>query len=166
MRDALGLFDVVQLGLVLEHVRDPRRMISLAVELLAPGGLLSVVVPNDFNPFQLAFKEVSGSEPWWISAPHHINYFDAESLSRLLVGEGFEVVHTESSFPMEFFLLAGDDYTADRSVGKSCHQRRRRFEKSLIGGGQRVLLHKLYQAFAQLGLGREIFMLARKVEGL
>lgn len=163
--DALGHFDVVQLSLVLEHVPDPRRVIGQAAALLAPGGLLSVVVPNDFNPFQRAFTEAGGGEPWWVSAPHHINYFNAESLARLLTGEGFEVLHTEGSFPLDLFLLAGDDYVADPPLGKACHQRRRRFEKSMHEGGQGALLRQLYQSFAQLGLGREVFMIARHGQG-
>ena len=39
---------------MLEHVPDPIVILELARDLLRPGGALSVGVPNDFSPFQIA----------------------------------------------------------------------------------------------------------------
>ena len=52
--------------------------------LLAPGGLLYIRVPNDFNPLQLAAQQKLGADPWWIAVPDHVNYFDVDSLCRAL----------------------------------------------------------------------------------
>jgi 2-polyprenyl-3-methyl-5-hydroxy-6-metoxy-1,4-benzoquinol methylase len=42
-----GEFDVVTLFHVLEHVPDPRRTVTRCYEVLRPGGMLIIAVPND-----------------------------------------------------------------------------------------------------------------------
>ena len=76
----LGKFDVVHMSEVLEHISHPKKMLQLAKGILTPQGLLCVVVPNDYNPFQYALRSECGYEPWWLVPPHHINYFDFDSL--------------------------------------------------------------------------------------
>ena len=52
----------------------------MAKELLSPGGIICIQVPNDFNQLQLlALKKVTKKE-WWVAIPDHINYFDFQSL--------------------------------------------------------------------------------------
>jgi 2-polyprenyl-3-methyl-5-hydroxy-6-metoxy-1,4-benzoquinol methylase len=47
-------FDCVNFGNVLEHVREPVRLLNAARRMLKPGGLLRVAVPNDFSRVQKA----------------------------------------------------------------------------------------------------------------
>ena len=54
-----GPFDVVLAGDVLEHVRDPGRVLEQARELLAPGGRLIVSVPN-FGHWYVRLRTVLG----------------------------------------------------------------------------------------------------------
>ena len=46
--------------MVLEHVRDPIGLIEEARSLLAPGGLLLLISPNDFNPLQMTLWKKLG----------------------------------------------------------------------------------------------------------
>ena len=71
----IGKFDVVYMHEVLEHIAEPLDLLRRANSLLDPGGLVSVVVPNDYNPFQTVLHSKMGFEPWWVAPPHHINYF-------------------------------------------------------------------------------------------
>jgi SAM-dependent methyltransferase len=48
----IGKFDVVHLSEVLEHIPNPIRILKLVENILTPGGLVCVVVPNDYNPIQ------------------------------------------------------------------------------------------------------------------
>ncbi len=158
----LGTFDVVHLSEVLEHLPEPRAMLALAHGLLAPGGLACVSVPNDYNPLQRALRAARGFAPWWVAPPHHLNYFDFASLARLLERTGFDVVRREASFPMELFLLMGEDYVGNDALGRACHAKRRSFEAGLRAAGLEGLQRELYGKLAELGLGRLAVVTARR----
>ncbi len=159
----LGTFDVVHMSEVLEHIPDPRGMVRLVQNLLTPGGLLCVVVPNDYNPFQYALRKACGYEPWWVAPPHHINYFDFDSLSHLLSSNGFEIVLREATFPIDMFLLMGDDYVGNDILGRQCHGKRVKFEKNLSRACYSGLKRNLYRALAKIGIGREVMIIGKNI---
>ena len=156
----LGQFDVVNLGEVIEHLSDPTEMLKIVNSMLHNGGLISIIAPNDFNPFQLLLENSCDYDPWWIAPPHHLNYFDKESLSKLLDRCGFEVVHNETTFPIDMFLLMGDNYIGNDDLGRSSHTKRMNFDVNMAKNP--TLNARLKKAFADLDLGRELVMLARK----
>ena len=153
-------FDGITFLNVLEHVPDPRGMVIDAGSALAPGGRLVVRVPNDFNPLQEVAIKHLGGPPWWISVPDHVNYFDHASIASLVEGTGLEVVDRLTDFPMELFLLMGDDYRADRAVGRASHHKRVRMEMALDPDLRRAM----GRSWVALGLGRNAFVVARKPE--
>ncbi len=157
---ALGRFDVVHLNEVLEHVPDPREVVRLIDTLLNPGGLIALMVPNDYSPFQAALR-VAGFDPWWVAPPHHVNYFDVASIQRLLA-ERFEIVSVETTFPIDLFLLMGDNYVGDDDLGRACHAKRKTFELALARAGMTPLKQEMYRSLAALGIGRDVFVVARK----
>ncbi|MDF3033472.1 MAG: methyltransferase family protein [Alphaproteobacteria bacterium] len=150
-------FDVVILKNVLEHLPDPEKSLQeIHSFVLNKGGLLVIDVPNEFNIFQIAGKELHNLSDWWIAPPAHLNYFNKDTLTSLLEGVGFEVKLIESSFPLEIFLLFGDCYVGNDLLGKQCHKKRVAFETNLRKLGYSGKLRQLYQALAKLGLGRQI----------
>ena len=156
----LGHFDVVNLGEVIEHLSDPTEMLKIVNSMLHNGGLISIVAPNDFNPFQLLLENSCNYDPWWIVPPHHLNYFDKESLSKLLDRCGFDIVHTETTFPIDMFLLMGENYIVNNDLGRSCHTKRMNFDVNIAKNP--ILNEKLKKAFAALNLGRELVVIGRK----
>jgi len=149
-------YNVVTVINVLEHLRSPADTLSrIRQELLAPGGLLVLDVPNEFNDFQVAANSEYDLGEWWICPPNHINYFSVSSLCALLDTCGYDVVYKESSFPLEMFLLMGDVYVGDAAVGKESHERRVRFESTLRRQGKSETLERYYAALAELDLGRQ-----------
>ena len=153
-------FDVVSLLNVLEHVSSPRVILEQVKDLLKPGsGIVVIRVPNDFTSIQQIAQAKLLKEPWWVAVPDHINYFSTESLQRLLTSMGFETLCTIADFPMELFLLMGEDYVGNPDVGSSCHQKRKSFELSLPGEARR----KLYLNLAEQGIGRDCIVFARGV---
>ena len=90
--------------------------------------------------------------------PDHVNYFTFDSLGRVLESLGLEVVDAIGDFPMEMFLLMGDDYVADRTLGPQCHRRRVAFELGLTG----ELRRSIYRNLARAQTGRNCFVFARK----
>jgi 2-polyprenyl-3-methyl-5-hydroxy-6-metoxy-1,4-benzoquinol methylase len=154
-------FDVVTLFNVLEHLADPVAVLTeIRTRVLKPGGLLIIDVPNEFNAFQTCAREVHNLSEWWVAPPAHLNYFSRDSLVQLLEGTDYQVKLTEASFPLEMFLLFGDNYVNDRVLGKQCHQRRVAFELNLRKNGYGQVLEKFYQSLAELNLGRQVLAYA------
>lgn len=154
-------YDIVLLINVLEHLRKPEETISnIKNQLLSSDGLLIVDVPNDFNLFQEIANQEYNLDEWWVVSPNHINYFSPDSLKKLLDGCGFEIVDYEAAFPLDLFLLFGDQYIGDRALGSSCHNKRVNFEMLMHKYGKRQELKSLYKAFADLNLGRSITVYA------
>jgi 2-polyprenyl-3-methyl-5-hydroxy-6-metoxy-1,4-benzoquinol methylase len=155
-------FDVVTLFNVLEHLADPVGIVSQIRDLvLVPGGLLVIDVPNEFNDFQLSGQAVHGLREWWVAPPAHLNYFSGSTLRALLVGEGFEVPIIRASFPMELFLLFGQNYVNSPELGRACHEQRMAFEANLRATGRQDLLDELYTWLASRNLGRQVVAVAR-----
>jgi len=156
----LGRFDAIQLNNVLEHVPDPAALLIEARELLEPNGVLCINVPNDYSPFQIAARASTTRTEWWVSPKHHLNYFDFDSLSCLLERLGFDIAERMTSFPMELFLLMGEDYTSDPALGRACHAKRKRFDQALEAAGFGQTRRAFYRALAGAGIGREAAVLA------
>lgn len=155
-------FDVVHMRNVLEHVPDPSAMIARAAGLLAPGGLLVAIVPNDYNPIQKALRDHEGYRPWWVAVKHHLNYFDFESLERLATRHGLEPLSRFCSYPIDLFLAMGDNYVETPALGRESHLRRVRMETLFERSGLAATRRALYRSFADAGLGREACIIARR----
>ena len=123
-------FDAINLKCVLEHVSNPMEILEICKSLLKDSGMICIEVPNDFNILQSRVHKL-GNLQWWIAIPDHINYFDFHSLEKLLEGLGYEIVLITTDFPMELFLLMGEDYVGNDKVGSRCHQKRMKFELNI-----------------------------------
>ena len=159
---ALGRFDAVNLTNVLEHVPTPIDVLTRAIGLIEPGGVLCVGVPNDFSPFQIAARGALGIGEWWVAPPHHLNYFDFDSLAALLGRLGVADQERTTSFPMEAFLMMGENYTDDPALGRACHDRRKRFDFAMDLAGLKEVRRNFYRALAGQGIGREAVIIATK----
>jgi len=157
----LGKFDVINMGEVLEHLPDPKGMLKIAFDMLEDGGVLTLIVPNDFNPFQQILRKSCGFEPWWVAPPHHLNYFNIPSLSDLVQSAGFRVAHTETTFPIDMFLLMGKNYVGNDQVGREVHKLRMLFDLNLTKSGNEFS-KMIYEKFSEMGIGREILLYAKK----
>jgi hypothetical protein len=115
-------------------------------------------VPNDFNALQLAARDALEKHDWWVAPPFHINYFSFDSLEGLLRSAGFDPLKRDTTFPMEWFLLMGEDYVGNDELGRSAHARRMLLESHLESQGLRRPFHDL---LAARGVGREVIVHAR-----
>ena len=78
-------FDVITSNHVIEHVPDPVATLSGLRSLLAPGGIMTIAVPNAASTFA---KEL-GSEWYSVDLPFHLHQFSAESLQAAAQSAGF-----------------------------------------------------------------------------
>lgn len=152
----LGTFDAIHANEVFEHLPEPRAMAGYLRDLLAPGGVLCICVPNDYSAIQATLRDVCGYAPWWVAPPHHVNFFDGDSLEKLLKDVGLDVVSREATFPIDFFLLMGENYVGNDELGRRCHALRKTFELNLVAGGRNDLKRLMYRSFSDLGIGREV----------
>ncbi|PIE67491.1 MAG: hypothetical protein CSA23_03430 [Deltaproteobacteria bacterium] len=151
----------INLQFVLEHVLNPLDMLRQSVRFLVEGGLIRVCVPNDFSPGQMVWLGKTKMDPPWISYPDHINYFDFESLKRLIERAGLVEVARDTSFPLEFLLLTGNDYYSDERFQDHVGQKVSGFEAAWLNTGQEHNLTAFYQKLAELGMGRSAVIYAR-----
>jgi len=76
-------FDLINMFDVIEHFADPREAVKLAAQKIQKGGFLSLSTPNFRNPIARFFQ---------VKPLEHLFYFDAQTLTRLLQENGFQVV--------------------------------------------------------------------------
>lgn len=77
---ATGAFDALSLFDVLEHLLDPARTLRTCVDLLAPGGILFLYVPN----FDSASRLLMGASAHFIWPTHHLNYYTPPTIRDLM----------------------------------------------------------------------------------
>ena len=167
----IGKFDAIHTFDVLEHVNNPIDIIKKAYSLLKKGGIIVVEVPNDFNPLQKLVQKKLKKKEWWITLSHnsknsayiqHLNYFNFSSISDLIKHAGFKIIIKESTFPLELFLLMGQDYVKNPKIGKKIHLARIQFEKNFEKRKEVQLKRTIYQKLAEIGIGRTAIIYAKK----
>lgn len=129
------------------------------------GGIVSISIPNDFNVLQeLATRGIHKNSPeeqyYWVAPPDHLNYWSPTTFKRFLKKCRFDVFNIITDFPMEPFILMGDDYVNNAEVGRTVHLKRVRFEKNLQKNNYTDLKDLLFSAFAKLGMGRSMQVIA------
>lgn len=160
----LEKFDVVQINQAIEHIPNPAKIIELCWQVLSEDGLICIIAANDFNPLQLIAKELHDIPDWWVIPPEHLNYFDLVTLTSLVERSNFRVIHKTATFPIDLFLLMGENYVGDSKLGKICHERRKKLEFAMFNRRHINLKETLYRSLAELGLGREIEVIARRTK--
>jgi len=79
--DAISLFDVI------EHVTNPRDILRQATDLLKPGGIVFLYVPN----YDSASRILMGREAHFIWPTHHLNYYTPKTISDLIESEDLKI---------------------------------------------------------------------------
>lgn len=158
---SLGKFDVIHMKNLLEHTPSPVKILEKCKSILSDQGILIIEVPNDFNPLQDIAQKILNKPMYWIDPPVHINYFNFNSLSTLLESNSFKILLKESTFPLEMFLLMGNNYLGDGVIGKKKHIERMQFEKNLIESKKNDLKRNIYKHFADMGIGRSQIIYAQ-----
>jgi 2-polyprenyl-3-methyl-5-hydroxy-6-metoxy-1,4-benzoquinol methylase len=92
-------YDAVTLMDALEHMAHPGELIDRLGELMAPGGVLMLVLPNDRNLTTLLAMAIYRLTLHRVTYPasrvhqiYHVTYFTPKTISALLERHGFEVV--------------------------------------------------------------------------
>lgn len=110
-------FDIVVAADVIEHQRDPSRLLRQIRERLAPGGVLLLSVPN-FGHWYPRIRTATGRFGYdrrGILDSGHLRFFTKRTLEDTLSDAGFEV-RRRAVTGLPFDVLGGNGKTAERSV--------------------------------------------------
>lgn len=98
-----GTFDLVTSWDSLEHVADPRTMVTRMRQLLRPSGVLALTTLNVRSLAWWVFRM-----RWSMVVEDHFTYWTRDSLVHLLEGQGFRVEHVRIfGLGRDFVDLAG-----------------------------------------------------------
>jgi SAM-dependent methyltransferase len=122
-RFAPGSFDAVTFNHALEHVPDPLVTLRQTAELLRPGGLVAISVPN-FGAWQ---RRTFGASWFPLDLPRHLQHFDRNTLPRMAREAGLEACDVRTSSLVAGFLasvqykLRGKLFLKDITMHRAMH---------------------------------------------
>ena len=103
-------FDAVVLADVLEHLPDPGEALDRIAELVRPGGVLLLTLPDAGS----RLARLMGAR-WWSVIPTHVHYFTRHSLGKLLGGMGWELLEIDTApkaFTVRYYMGRLEGYSA------------------------------------------------------
>lgn len=110
-----GEFAAVVMADVIEHLPDPGAALDRAAELLAPGGVLALALPDAGS----RLARLMGKR-WWSVIPTHVQYFTRSSLATLLSRHDFRIVEMETApkaFTVRYYLSRVAGYQPRLAAG-------------------------------------------------
>jgi SAM-dependent methyltransferase len=110
-----GAFAAVTMGDVIEHLTVPADALARIRELLVPGGVLWLALPDAGS----ALARVLGRR-WWSVLPTHVQYFTRGSISELLSRAGFDVLEVGTApkaFTVRYYLERIGGYSETAAGG-------------------------------------------------
>lgn len=102
-----GIFDVITMWHVLEHVSDLEQQIKELERMLKPGGLLVIAVPNYKSHDAKVYAE------FWAGydVPRHLWHFSRKSIKELFIEKGFSLmVERPLKFDAYYVSLLSEKY--------------------------------------------------------
>lgn len=148
---------------VLEHVLSPKLFLSSIKKVMEPDGVLAIRVPNDFSNIQeLSLKSGMIDKEFWFVPPHHLSYFNTDTLPVFMKNNGFEVIDSFSDFPIDIYLLhKGSNYIKNPLWGSDANRARINHDLMIYKKSGMDNYLNYYRAMFNVGIGRNITIIAR-----
>ena len=116
-------FRAVVMADVIEHLPDPGGALQRVGELLEPGGVVALALPDAGSRLARAM-----GARWWSVIPTHVQYFTRDSIRALLGREGFQPLTVRTSpktFTVRYYLGRLGGYRAGAG-------------RALVGAAERI----------------------------
>ena len=103
-------YDVITAFQIIEHEREPLKMMNRVNKLLKKGGMVVLATPN-YGGF---WRKVMGKRWFGFAHPEHVVLFNFESMRTLLEKSGFRGIEIRADsprpFPLSFAFSRAGDY--------------------------------------------------------
>ncbi|MBE6841653.1 MAG: class I SAM-dependent methyltransferase [Ruminococcus sp.] len=129
-------FDVITCCAVLEHIDDLNNFVRTICNNLNDDGIVMITVPNG--------QKIINIQSYCDIFPEHLNYFNIQSISRLLYRNGLELVSIEEGFGNDLYLIL----FARRINNISSLQSKKNYDKNKL-----LKLVKKYDTVGVFGVG-------------
>jgi SAM-dependent methyltransferase len=147
-------FDAIVMKHLIEHVRDPVRLLAECRRILKPGGMLLLLTPNKDSSAHKIFGR------FWLGldVARHIQIFSAPTVSMLMEKSGLELFSLRSTLRISHFVWLAS-YCSSR-FGKSVYTQK-------PGGSTRLrgylfMVHLWLESLFNHWAGDELEAIARK----
>ncbi|MDX6614919.1 MAG: hypothetical protein QOD60_10 [Solirubrobacterales bacterium] len=110
-----GEFGAAFMGDVIEHLPDPGAALDRVSELLAPGGVFALALPDAGSRIARAM-----GRRWWSVLPTHLQYFTRRSIATLLERHGYDVLEISTApkaFTVRYYLERTGGYSRPLARG-------------------------------------------------
>ena len=156
-------YDIIAANYVLEHVRNPLKLVKSLKSLLNKNGIIILSVPNDFKNFQdMLYKKKYCKKKYWFAPPQHLNYFNNNNILFFFKKLKLRVIEAVSDFPIEIFLcLSKNNYTNNKKKGKEAHNARLVVDNFILSQPLKNSLD-FYKACHNTGIGRGMTFFLKK----
>jgi SAM-dependent methyltransferase len=98
----LGHYDAIVMGDVIEHLPRPGEALDRMAELLRPGGIAWLALPDAGSAVARGMRA-----RWWSVIPTHVQFFTRDSIRKLLERHGWEVLEISTApkaFSVRYYL--------------------------------------------------------------
>jgi len=102
-----GSFELISFWESLEHIADPHAALVEAAARLQPGGLLALTIPNAEAPIVKIMRGDCSFVAGGTDSPGHINMFGPKQLERLLDRAGFDLIHLDGQYGVDYVEIVG-----------------------------------------------------------
>lgn len=150
-------YDIITNTCVMEHVSDAGKLLEVLKQGMQAESILAIRLPNDFSELhEKLINEKRISKKGWVSYPQHLRYFNKESFINFANDNGLDVVSMVAEYPRDMFLLSDKfNYYDNPETGALAY--RYNMEHDLFLSEMDIdKVIKLYEAYADLGLGRTL----------
>ncbi len=96
-------FDLLVAFELMEHLHNPGAFLARVIQLLKPGGWFILTTLN-VHGFDI---QVLWSSSKSVNPPHHLNFFNPESLAELLTQRGFQVAEILTPGRLDYDIVEG-----------------------------------------------------------
>ncbi len=99
-----NFFDIVHMGMVLEHLYEPKSVLKQVHSCLKQDGLFIFSVP-DISGFEF---QIYKQHAYCLQVPQHLNHFSGKSLGKFLSENGFQIIKIRHhNFDRDLVVSAG-----------------------------------------------------------